>query len=75
MTFLYICVVVTVQVKLISASDGNCTAELTVAEEHSNSHGTLHGGLSATIVDCVSTLALITHKRQAAGVSVDMHVT
>ncbi|XP_046670639.1 acyl-coenzyme A thioesterase 13-like [Homalodisca vitripennis] len=63
------------KVKIISASDGRCTAELKVSEEHSNSQGTLHGGLSATIVDCVSTLALVTHKRQAVGVSVDLHVT
>ncbi|XP_054273795.1 acyl-coenzyme A thioesterase 13-like [Macrosteles quadrilineatus] len=63
------------KVRIVSANDGRCTAELTVAEEHSNSHGTLHGGLSATIVDIVSTLALVTHKRQAFGVSTDLHVS
>uniref|UniRef100_A0A1B6ETZ1 Thioesterase domain-containing protein n=1 Tax=Cuerna arida TaxID=1464854 RepID=A0A1B6ETZ1_9HEMI len=63
------------KVRIISASDGRCRAELKVSEEHSNSQGTLHGGLSATIVDCVSTLALVTHKRHAVGVSVDLHVT
>ena len=49
--------------------------ELKIEEEHLNRGGTLHGGLTATLVDSISTLGLITSKRQASGVSVDLHVT
>lgn len=63
------------KVKLITASEGKCVAEMTVGEEHSNDFGTLHGAMTATLVDNVSTLALVTSKREAYGVSVDMHLT
>lgn len=48
---------------------------MTVSQEHSNLHGTLHGGMTATIVDNISTLALVTYERPAVGVSTDLHVT
>lgn len=60
--------------KIISAGDGKCTAEFTVEEEHENLGGTLHGGFTATLVDMISTYALMTSKREAPGVSVDMHI-
>ncbi|VEN60186.1 unnamed protein product [Callosobruchus maculatus] len=56
--------------------DGHCVAELKVAEEHSNPMGGLHGGCSATLVDNVSSFALLSHEKGgAASVSVDMHMT
>jgi acyl-coenzyme A thioesterase 13 len=51
---------------------------LKVEEEHCNTYGTLHGGLSAVIVDTISTMALITDKEASyskLGVSVDMHMS
>ncbi|XP_012055529.1 PREDICTED: acyl-coenzyme A thioesterase 13-like [Atta cephalotes] len=63
-------------VKLLSAGDGKCKAQFTVAEEHLNVGGFLHGGFTATVIDCVSTYALMTHKTDPPpGVSVDLHVT
>ncbi|OXU25350.1 acyl-coenzyme A thioesterase 13 [Nasonia vitripennis] len=62
-------------VKLISAGEGKCKAELKVDEEHLNLGGTLHGGYTSTLVDCISTYALMTHKAGVPGVSVDLHVT
>ncbi|KAI4503814.1 hypothetical protein M0802_001217 [Mischocyttarus mexicanus] len=62
-------------VKILSAGDGNCKAELTVSEEHLNSGGTLHGGFTATIIDCISTYALMTCGTGAPGVSVNMNIT
>ncbi|KYQ59822.1 Acyl-coenzyme A thioesterase 13 [Trachymyrmex zeteki] len=63
-------------VKLLSAGDGKCKAQFTVAEEHLNIGGFLHGGFTSTIIDCVSSYAIITHKTDPPpGVSVDLHVT
>uniref|UniRef100_A0A0K8TRV6 Thioesterase domain-containing protein n=1 Tax=Tabanus bromius TaxID=304241 RepID=A0A0K8TRV6_TABBR len=61
-------------VKIISGGDGQCIAEFTVAEEHLNQAGGLHGGFTATLVDNVTTYALMT-KDCPPGVSVDLHVS
>ncbi|EZA59625.1 Acyl-coenzyme A thioesterase [Ooceraea biroi] len=37
--------------------------------------GTLHGGFTSTIIDCVSTYAVMTHKDCHPGVSVNLNVT
>nr|CAH7744352.1 unnamed protein product [Callosobruchus chinensis] len=56
--------------------DGQCVAELKVAEEHTNPMGGLHGGCSATLVDNISSFAFLSHEKGgAASVSVDMHMT
>ncbi|KAJ8679767.1 hypothetical protein QAD02_015554 [Eretmocerus hayati] len=62
-------------VNLISCEDGKCKAELKIDEEHLNLAGTLHGGFTSTLVDCVSTYALMSSKAGHPGVSVDLHVT
>lgn len=48
-----------------------------VGPEHLNKGGGLHGGMSSTIVDIVTTYALMTHNLEniKAGVSVDLHVS
>ncbi|KAL1132012.1 hypothetical protein AAG570_011622 [Ranatra chinensis] len=51
-----------------------CKAEMMVQEEHTNNFGTLHGGMTTSLVDIVSTIALSTHKIAALGVSVDLHI-
>ncbi|NWX04515.1 ACO13 thioesterase, partial [Caloenas nicobarica] len=63
------------KVKLLSATPGKIVCEMKVEEEHTNRFGTLHGGLTATLVDVVSTTALIYTERAAPGVSVDMNIT
>ncbi|XP_053570780.1 acyl-coenzyme A thioesterase 13 [Bombina bombina] len=63
------------KVALVSASPGKVICELKVEEEHTNRAGTLHGGLTATLVDNVSTVALLHTERGAPGVSVDMNIT
>ncbi|XP_034947232.1 acyl-coenzyme A thioesterase 13-like [Chelonus insularis] len=66
-------------VEVISADNGNCVAEFTVGEEHLNDGGTLHGGCTSTLVDSISTYALMTKvidgKNVHPGVSVDLHIT
>ncbi|XP_037008897.1 acyl-coenzyme A thioesterase 13 [Artibeus jamaicensis] len=63
------------KVTLVSADPGKVTCELRVEEEHTNKFGTLHGGLTATLVDSISTLALLCTERALPGVSVDMNIT
>ncbi|XP_020637231.3 acyl-coenzyme A thioesterase 13 [Pogona vitticeps] len=60
---------------VLSASPGKVICELKVEEEHTNRGGTLHGGLTATLVDVVSTAALLYTERGAPGVSVDMNIS
>ncbi|KAL8182438.1 UNVERIFIED_CONTAM: Acyl-coenzyme A thioesterase 13 [Gekko kuhli] len=60
---------------VLSASAGKVVCEMKVEEEHTNRGGTLHGGLTATLVDVVSTAALMYTERQAPGVSVDMNIS
>lgn len=63
------------KMKLLSATPGKIVCEMKVEEEHTNRGGTLHGGLTATLVDVVSTVALLNTERGAPGVSVDMNIT
>ncbi|XP_068217936.1 acyl-coenzyme A thioesterase 13-like isoform X1 [Palaemon carinicauda] len=63
------------KVRVISGGGGKCVAEMTVEEEHQNRGGTLHGGLTATLVDVVSTAALMTTEKAVPGVSVDLNVS
>ncbi|KAF6292349.1 acyl-CoA thioesterase 13 [Rhinolophus ferrumequinum] len=63
------------KVTLVSAAPGKVICELKVEEEHTNKMGTLHGGLTATLVDSISTMALLCTERGAPGVSVDMNIT
>nr|XP_056710703.1 acyl-coenzyme A thioesterase 13 [Euleptes europaea] len=60
---------------VLSASPGKVVCEMKIEEEHTNRGGTLHGGLTATLVDVVSTAALVHTERQAPGVSVEMNIS
>lgn len=66
---------VLVQVDVLSTSPGKVVCGMRVEEEHTNKGGTLHGGLTATLVDVISTLAIMNSERGAPGVSVDMNIT
>ncbi|KZC08259.1 PREDICTED: acyl-coenzyme A thioesterase 13-like [Dufourea novaeangliae] len=63
------------KLEIVSAGDGNCKAKFVVSEEHLNMGGTLHGGFTSTIVDCISTYALMTKDECPPGVSVDLNIT
>lgn len=63
-------------VKITTASKGYCVARLTLTEHHMNSQKSLHGSVSATIVDWMGGMAIATNDlRSGTGVSVDIHVT
>ncbi|XP_020842508.1 acyl-coenzyme A thioesterase 13 [Phascolarctos cinereus] len=63
------------KVKILSTSPGKLVCEMKVEEEHINRAGTLHGGLTATLIDVISTVALMNTERGKPGVSVDINVT
>lgn len=63
------------KVKILSAGGGSCVAEMCVEEEHQNRGGTLHGGLSSSLVDVISTMALMTTEKQVPGVSVNLSLS
>ncbi|XP_050702977.1 acyl-coenzyme A thioesterase 13-like [Eriocheir sinensis] len=60
---------------LVSAGQGRCSATVKVDKEHTNRTGNLHGGFTATLVDAVSTLALMTAEGGSPGVSVNMNIS
>lgn len=63
------------KVTLVSAAPGKVICEMKVEEQHTNQLGTLHGGMTATLVDVISTLALLCTERGMPGVSIDMNIT
>lgn len=60
--------------KILGGGDGICTAEFTAGPEHLNKGGGLHGGYTATLVDMITTYALMS-KPSHPGVSVDINVS
>lgn len=61
-------------VNIVSAGDGKCTAEVTINENVLNRLGTMQGSFSASLVDVISTYALLT-LRDVRNVSVDMSMS
>lgn len=60
---------------LVDGDIGRCVVELKVGPEHANIYGTAHGGFSATLIDAVSTYALVTDDMESLkklGVSVNL---
>ena len=63
-------------VQILSYADGKCKAQFTVAEEHLNGFGILHGGFTSSVIDVISSYALTSYQTgKPAGASVDLHVT
>ena len=62
-------------ITVVSGADGHCQCELQISESMLNSQGFLHGGVTATLVDSVSTFALMTTGAGVPGVSLDLSVS
>jgi acyl-coenzyme A thioesterase 13 len=62
-------------VEIVSAAKGFLKARLTLQKIHVNSRGTIHGAVSATLVDWSGGLAISTHGMDKSGASVDIHVS
>lgn len=58
---------------VVSIGDGHVEAELPVTTSLSNTYGTLHGGASATAIDIVGTMALLSRDPTKPGVSIEIN--
>ncbi|XP_018024827.1 acyl-coenzyme A thioesterase 13 isoform X2 [Hyalella azteca] len=63
------------EVNLLAAREGYVQASLKVESEHCNVRGHLHGGMAASLVDMLSTMALMTYDTSKPGVSVDISLS
>jgi acyl-coenzyme A thioesterase 13 len=59
----------------VSASKGAFKARLKLDTVHVNSKKTIHGSVTATLVDWAGGLAIATHGLEKTGASVDIHVS
>jgi acyl-coenzyme A thioesterase 13 len=60
----------------VSAADGHVVIRVEVTLDHVNAAKTMHGGVAATLVDIVGTLAIITaDEHNRFGVSTDLNVS
>eukprot|EP01135_Chromosphaera_perkinsii_P004261 Nk52_evm13s273 gene=Nk52_evmTU13s273 len=64
------------KVEVVAAHEsGHCVCRMPLETEHTNRYGTLHGGLTSTLVDVVSSMSVaLKHKDAKAGVSVGLNV-
>ena len=60
---------------IIHASSGLLRARLVIGPHHINSKHTLHGSVSATLVDWAGGLVVATEGLEATGLSTDLNVT
>ncbi|XP_034657237.1 acyl-coenzyme A thioesterase 13 [Drosophila subobscura] len=61
-------------VKITGGGDGRAFGEFTVQKEHLNHQGILHGGLTGTIVDNISTYAMMS-RGSHPGVTANLNVS
>lgn len=63
------------EVEIINATRGHMQARLKLTAEHVNSRGTIHGAVSAAIIDWAGGMSIATHGYERTGASVDIHIT
>ncbi|KAK7484070.1 hypothetical protein BaRGS_00024682 [Batillaria attramentaria] len=61
--------------KIVDGSEGHVKCEIPVSTELLNGVGALHGGAVATIVDSISTWAVVSIGNNVPGVSIDLSVS
>ncbi|XP_046740630.1 uncharacterized protein LOC124408028 [Diprion similis] len=59
----------------LSLDNGQAKVEFTVSQDHINTDGHLHPGLTTTIIDVLSSHALLVHGDGFSGVSTNIHVS
>jgi acyl-coenzyme A thioesterase 13 len=63
-------------ISFTSASKGVVRARLQLTENHVNSHGGIHGTVSACLVDWMGGMAIASYDlREKTGVSTDIHIS
>jgi len=63
------------ELEVVSATRGSVTSHLTLGPKQMNSSGTIHGAVSAAVVDMSGGLAIASYGLEKTGASVDIHVT
>ncbi|KAE9547761.1 hypothetical protein FO519_009027 [Halicephalobus sp. NKZ332] len=61
--------------RVLEVTEGKVKVEFDVTEELTNPFGTLHGGCTSTLVDILTTQALIATPKMQPGVTVDLNVS
>lgn len=61
--------------KVVSATPGKVVSEMVVEQHQTNRLTSLHGGLIASVVDTMGSLALSSRGLWLTGVSTDINVT
>jgi len=62
-------------VEILSLQEGKGSFKMKVDESHLNGLGTLHGGMTAFLVDYLTTIAVFTKPPHLPGVSIDMSIS
>lgn len=62
-------------VELLSLQEGKASFKMKVDESHLNGVGTLHGGMTAFLVDNLTTGTVLTKPPHLPGVSIDMSIS
>jgi acyl-coenzyme A thioesterase 13 len=62
-------------VGIINATRGQMQARLKLTAEHVNSRGTIHGAVSAAIIDWAGGMSIATHGYERTGASIDIHIS
>lgn len=62
------------QVEILSLQEGKASFKMKVDESHLNGVGTLHGGMTAFLVDNLTTGTVLTKPPHLPGVSIDMSI-
>ena len=62
------------QVEILSLQEGKASFKMKVDESHLNGVGTLHGGMTAFLVDYLTTITVFTKTPHLPGVSTDMSI-
>ena len=61
---------------ILSAANGSLTATMKVEKEHTNRGGFLHGGMTTTIIDVLSGVAMMTlPNASSSGVSINLNIS
>ncbi len=63
------------QIKVLDGGAGRCVCEIEVTQDLTNRTGMLHGGATSTLVDVVTTAALMSTEKGVPGVSVDLNIS
>lgn len=62
-------------VTIVDASEGTIRARLLLDQNHTNSKGSLHGTMTACLIDWIAGMAIASYGSTYTGVSTDIHVS